>query len=61
MVAERLWRETLPHMTPRGHIIEVDEVPSVALSLEIDQAEIDKKQQQLTEIRAKLAESRSAA
>lgn len=61
MVAERLWRATLPHMTPLGPIIDVDAVPSVALSLEIDQAEIDQKKRQLADIRAKLAESRSAA
>ncbi len=61
MVAERLWRATLPHMTPLGPPMDVDGVPSVALSLEIDQAEIDQKIQQLVEVRAKLAESRSAA
>jgi len=61
MTAERLWRTTLPHMTPLGPVVDVDGVPSVALALEIDQAEIDNKLAQLSQVRAKDVAGRGAA
>lgn len=61
MTAERLWQSTLAHMKPLGPVIDVDGVPSVALALAIDQAEIDKKLHQLAQVRAKQSEGRGAA
>lgn len=61
MTAEKLWRSTLKHMSAIGPIIDVDGVPSVALKVKIDQAEIDLKVRQLAALQEKLPSRKQVA
>jgi len=61
MTAEKIWQATLQHMAPIGPVIDVDGVPSIALMVEIDQAEIDLKRGQLALIERKIGVGRKVA